>query len=139
MAQTFGLTVAAWGPLVHGVLSGKFTSANGPRVSTRVSPRSLGAREHAVAQAVREVADEIGATSARVAIAWTRARSRAVHPILGARSAAHHPQPAADRGRQRLAHRTPPRHHRPGAPRPAGHHRHRPGAGSRHRRRSSPQ
>lgn len=88
MAQTLDLTVAAWGPLAHGVLSGKFTSAGGPQAGTRVSPRSLGAREHAVAQAVREVADEIGATSAQVAIAWTRARSAAVHPILGARSAA---------------------------------------------------
>ncbi|MFD1500803.1 aldo/keto reductase [Streptosporangium lutulentum] len=87
MAQAFGLTVAAWGPLAHGVLSGKFDPAAGPRESTRISARSLGAREHAVAQAVREVADEIGATPAQVAIAWTRARSRAVHPILGARTA----------------------------------------------------
>ncbi|AWS43684.1 aldo/keto reductase [Streptosporangium sp. 'caverna'] len=87
MAQAFGLTVAAWGPLAHGVLSGKFDPAAEPRESTRISARSLGAREHAVAQAVREVADEIGATPAQVAIAWTRARSRAVHPILGARTA----------------------------------------------------
>ncbi|MEU4230082.1 aldo/keto reductase [Nonomuraea sp. NPDC026600] len=87
MAQTFGLTVAAWGPLAHGVLSGKFSSAAGPQQGTRISPRSLGAREHTVAQAVRGVADEVGASPAQVAIAWTRARSRAVHPILGARTA----------------------------------------------------
>ncbi|WP_326827095.1 aldo/keto reductase [Streptosporangium sp. NBC_01756] len=86
MAQTFGLTVAAWGPLAHGVLSGTFTSA-GPRQGTRINPRSLGARDHTVAQAVQEVADDLGASPAQVAIAWTRARSQAVHPILGARTA----------------------------------------------------
>ena len=36
---------------------------------------------------MQEVADEVGATPAQVAIAWTRARSRAVHPILGASTA----------------------------------------------------
>ncbi|MGI5284913.1 aldo/keto reductase [Nonomuraea polychroma] len=64
MAETFGLTVAAWGP-----------------------PESLGPREHAAARAVQEVADDLGATPAQVAIAWTRARSQAVHPIVGARTA----------------------------------------------------
>lgn len=87
MAETFGMTVAAWGPLAHGVLSGKFTRPEGPGTRTRIAPESLGAREHAAARAVQEVADEVGATSSQVAIAWTRARSRAVHPILGARTA----------------------------------------------------
>jgi aryl-alcohol dehydrogenase-like predicted oxidoreductase len=87
MAEAFGLTVAAWGPLAHGVLSGKFTRPQGPQESTRIAPGSLGAREHAAARAVQEVAGDVGATPAQVAIAWTRARSRAVHPILGARTA----------------------------------------------------
>ena len=33
------------------------------------------------------MASEVGATPAQVALAWIRARSRAVHPILGARTA----------------------------------------------------
>ena len=33
---------------------------------------SLGPREHAVAKTVQEVADDLGATPAQVAIAWTR-------------------------------------------------------------------
>ncbi|MEV6160233.1 aldo/keto reductase [Nonomuraea sp. NPDC052129] len=86
MAEAFGLTVAAWGPLAHGVLSGKFTRPRGPQESTRIAPGSLGAREHAAARAVQEVAGDVGATPAQVAIAWARARSRAVHPILGART-----------------------------------------------------
>ncbi|GHH43195.1 aldo/keto reductase [Streptomyces candidus] len=36
---------------------------------------------------MREVADEIGATPAQVALAWIRSRSAAAHPILGASSA----------------------------------------------------
>lgn len=70
MAESFGMTVAAWSPLAHGVLTGR--------------PSDLTPRQHAVVAAVREVADEIGATPARVAIAWTRSHSAAVHPILGA-------------------------------------------------------
>jgi aryl-alcohol dehydrogenase-like predicted oxidoreductase len=68
-------------------LYGTFTSSTGPRQGTRINPRSLGARDRTVAQAVQEVADDLGASSAQVAIAWTRARSQAVHPILGARTA----------------------------------------------------
>jgi aryl-alcohol dehydrogenase-like predicted oxidoreductase len=38
-----------------------------------------------VARAVQDVADELGISPSQVAIAWTMRRSRAVHPILGAR------------------------------------------------------
>ena len=90
MAATLGLSVAAWSPLAGGVLTGKFTGgvsvdAAGP---TRVDARSLTEHQHAVAVAVQEVAQEVGATPSQVAIAWTRARSSALHPIVGARSCA---------------------------------------------------
>jgi aryl-alcohol dehydrogenase-like predicted oxidoreductase len=87
MAEAFGMSVAAWAPLAGGVLSGKFTRPGGAEAGTRVAPESLSARDHAAARAVQEVADGLGATAAQVAIAWTYARSRAVHPIIGARSA----------------------------------------------------
>ncbi|MFB9680752.1 aldo/keto reductase [Streptosporangium vulgare] len=88
MAEAFGMSVAAWGPLAGGVLSGKFTgrAATEAGGDTRVDPGSLTARDHAVADAVRKVADDLGVTAAQVAIAWTRARSPAVHPIVGARN-----------------------------------------------------
>jgi aryl-alcohol dehydrogenase-like predicted oxidoreductase len=86
MAEALGLTVAAYGPLAGGVLSGKFSRPGGPEAGTRVTPGSLGERDHAAARAVQEVAAELGTSPAQVAIAWTRARSRAVHPIVGARS-----------------------------------------------------
>jgi aryl-alcohol dehydrogenase-like predicted oxidoreductase len=86
MAEAYGMSVAAWGPLAGGVLSGKFTRPGGAGTGTRVSPESVTARDHAVAQSVQDVADDLGVTCSQVAIAWTRARSRAVHPILGARN-----------------------------------------------------
>jgi aryl-alcohol dehydrogenase-like predicted oxidoreductase len=86
MAEAFGMSVATWGPLAGGVLSGKFTRPGGPGPGTRVSPDSLGERELTAARAVQEVADELGVTASQAAIAWTRARSRAVHPIIGART-----------------------------------------------------
>jgi aryl-alcohol dehydrogenase-like predicted oxidoreductase len=84
MAEALGMTVAAWGPLAGGVLSGKFTGARGAESGTRVAPESVSDRDHAVVRAVQAVAGELGATPSQVAIAWIMARSRAVHPILGA-------------------------------------------------------
>jgi aryl-alcohol dehydrogenase-like predicted oxidoreductase len=88
MAEAFGMSVAAWGPLAGGVLSGKFTGPAGTAAGapTRIDPGSLTPRDHAVARAVQEVAGELGATAAQVAIAWTRSRYAAVHPIIGART-----------------------------------------------------
>jgi aryl-alcohol dehydrogenase-like predicted oxidoreductase len=86
MAEAFGMSVAAWGPLAHGVLSGKFTGPATP-ADTRIKPDTLTERDHTAARAVCEVADQLGATPTQVALAWTRTRSRAVHPIVGARNA----------------------------------------------------
>jgi aryl-alcohol dehydrogenase-like predicted oxidoreductase len=74
MAEALGLSVAAWAPLAAGVLSG------GTR---RVDQSTLTARDRAAAAAVRQVADELGATPAQVALAWTRATSPAVLPLVG--------------------------------------------------------
>jgi aryl-alcohol dehydrogenase-like predicted oxidoreductase len=85
MADAFGLAVAAWSPLAGGVLSGKYTSGAPVSTGNRIDPASLDARQLAVAEAVQRAASEIGASPAQVAIAWTRRRSAAIHPILGAR------------------------------------------------------
>jgi aryl-alcohol dehydrogenase-like predicted oxidoreductase len=85
MAEALGLTVAAWSPLADGILSGKFTGANAARNGARIDPATLSQHQLAVAAAVQDVAADLGATPAQVAIAWTRARSPAIHPIIGAR------------------------------------------------------
>jgi aryl-alcohol dehydrogenase-like predicted oxidoreductase len=85
MAEAFGMSVAAWSPLGGGVLSGKFTRSGDTEAGTRIDPSSITEHDHSVARAVQEVADEIGASPSRVAIAWTMARSASIHPIVGAR------------------------------------------------------
>jgi aryl-alcohol dehydrogenase-like predicted oxidoreductase len=85
MAETLGLSVAAWSPLADGILSGKFTGTSAARNGARIDPATLSQHQHAVAATVREVAVGLGATPAQVAIAWTRTRSPAIHPIIGAR------------------------------------------------------
>jgi aryl-alcohol dehydrogenase-like predicted oxidoreductase len=76
MAEGLGMSVAAWAPLAAGVLGGSDRSA-------RVDPEKLTPRELAVRHAVGEVAAELGASPAQVAIAWTRAKSPAVLPLVG--------------------------------------------------------
>jgi aryl-alcohol dehydrogenase-like predicted oxidoreductase len=78
MAEAFGMSVAAWAPLASGRLAGG---------SRRADPGSLTPRDEAAASAVRAVAEDLGATAAQVALAWTRSRSAAVHPLVGVSSA----------------------------------------------------
>jgi aryl-alcohol dehydrogenase-like predicted oxidoreductase len=83
-AEALGMSVAAWSPLGGGVLSGAAARGTATDV-TRVPAGSIGARERAMAAVVGEVAADLGATPAQVALAWTMVRSPAVHPILGVR------------------------------------------------------
>ena len=86
MAEAFGMTVTTWSPLAGGILSGKFTQPDGPPApGTRVNPASLTDHQRRVATVVQSVADDLGASPSQVAIAWTRTRSPAIHPIIGAR------------------------------------------------------
>jgi len=89
MAEHFGLSVLAWGPLGAGVLTGKYTREGadndslrkqGNEARGRTSERSL-----EVARAVDAVADELGVSSAQVATAWVQSRGYGVIPIAGAR------------------------------------------------------
>ena len=87
MARAFDLPICAWGAIGGGVLSGKFTRGGTPDAkrdtTLRRSERNLG-----IARVVDAIADELGTTSTRVAIAWLLGRPGNVMPILGARTAA---------------------------------------------------
>ncbi len=85
MAEGLGMTVAAWSPLAGGILSGKFSRPGGPEPGTRISAAAITRQQREVATLVRDLADDLGATTAQVAIAWMRRRSPAIHPIIGAR------------------------------------------------------
>lgn len=89
MARHFGLSVLAWGPLGAGVLTGKYTRAGVENDSLRKTGNEQRGRTKeeslSVARVVDAVADEIGATSTQVALAWVRAQGYGFLPIIGAR------------------------------------------------------
>ncbi|MCB9592323.1 MAG: aldo/keto reductase [Sandaracinaceae bacterium] len=88
MADHFGLSVVGWAPLGAGVLTGKYTRADGGDSLRKGANESRGRTSEsalAIARAVDEVADELGVTSAQVAVAWVRARGYGFIPIVGAR------------------------------------------------------
>lgn len=85
MAHHLGLSIAAWGPLAGGLLSGRYLREG---ATGRLDASSLTTAERALAQAVVDVAADIGATPSQVATAWTRSHAAFVHPIIGPRTVA---------------------------------------------------
>jgi len=86
MAAAFGITVTPWAPLGAGVLTGKYSRASGaPADSKRTPGDRLSERNMTIARAVDAIADELGKTSAQVAVNWLRQRGPNVVPIVGAR------------------------------------------------------
>jgi aryl-alcohol dehydrogenase-like predicted oxidoreductase len=89
VADAFGLAVTTWAPLGGGVLTGKYSRSSTPTPldSKRVAGNQarLTERNLQIAREVDRAADEIGKTSAQVAIAWLRQRSERIIPIIGIR------------------------------------------------------
>ncbi|WP_426507034.1 aldo/keto reductase [Dactylosporangium sp. McL0621] len=83
MADAFGLSVTAWSPLGGGVLTGKYDLSE----EGRLNRADISEHDLNVARTVREVAGELGASPAQVALAWVRQRPD-VLPMLGARTEA---------------------------------------------------
>jgi aryl-alcohol dehydrogenase-like predicted oxidoreductase len=89
MADAFGLSVCAWAPMGAGLLTGKYTrGATIPTDSRRAAANQarLAERNRRIAEAVDGVADQLGASSAQVALAWVRHRDRRLIPIAGVRT-----------------------------------------------------
>jgi aryl-alcohol dehydrogenase-like predicted oxidoreductase len=89
VADAFGLAVTAWAPMGGGLLTGKYTrgSSRTPEDTMRADRNEmrLTERNRGIARAVDRVADELGTTPARVAIAWLRRRGEHIIPIVGVR------------------------------------------------------
>lgn len=93
MAERFGLSVLAWGPLGGGVLTGKYTRDQGASNDSRRSKGNEARgrtteRALAIARVVDGVADALGVSSSHVALAWLRSRGYGTIPIVGARTVA---------------------------------------------------
>jgi aryl-alcohol dehydrogenase-like predicted oxidoreductase len=98
MAEAMGLGVLPWSPLGGGLLTGKYGAGDivppggavvaETRRGVIASSGHLNGRSLAIAAVVREVAEEVGATPAQVALAWTLLHPAVASPVLGARTAA---------------------------------------------------
>lgn len=89
MAQELGMGVTPWSPLRSGVLSGKFTRANGGKVEA--SKRTwvggnIDERTYKVIDELQKIAGEVDSTVARVSLAWVQGRPGVTSTILGART-----------------------------------------------------
>ncbi|MCM1965904.1 aldo/keto reductase [Streptomyces sp. G1] len=86
MAQAMGMGVMPWSPLHGGLLSGKYSSANTtPADTTRARPGGPTEAELVVIDAVNAIAEEIGVTSAQVALAWLQGRPGVTSTVIGSR------------------------------------------------------
>jgi aryl-alcohol dehydrogenase-like predicted oxidoreductase len=95
MAHAMGLGVLPWSPLAKGVLTGKYTRPDLDRTDAEETRRSLARasgvlseRGLTIAEAVRNVAAEIGRTPAQVALAWTLTNPAVTARIIGTRTVA---------------------------------------------------
>jgi aryl-alcohol dehydrogenase-like predicted oxidoreductase len=82
MAKHYGLSVTPWAPLAGGALTGKYLRNDPGRIkegSNRLNERAVG-----ITRIVMEIADEIGATPAQVALRWTMQKPFSSIPIVGA-------------------------------------------------------
>ena len=96
MAAALGLGVLPWSPLGGGVLTGKYTRADivdsreagvaATRKGVMASSGQLSDRALGIADVVRSVAQEIGATASQVALAWTLSNPAVTAPVIGART-----------------------------------------------------
>ncbi len=93
MAEDLNLSILDWSPLGGGVLTGKYLQAD-VGTDNRLNKAEYFEQYKAeqslqIAQAVVEVAQEVGCSPAQVALAWIRHQSSRHIPIIGARSLEH--------------------------------------------------
>lgn len=97
MAAEMGLGVVPWSPLAGGILTGKYGAADlkpsapgetevGTRKATMAVNGRLNARNLSIAEVVKSVAAEVGATPSQVALAWSLTHPEVASPIIGART-----------------------------------------------------
>jgi aryl-alcohol dehydrogenase-like predicted oxidoreductase len=87
MAQAMGMGVLPWSPLASGFLSGKYSSRSTGQVDT-ARAQLVGVpsdEDYPVIDTVNDVAAEIGASPAAVALAWVQGRPGITSTLIGAR------------------------------------------------------
>jgi aryl-alcohol dehydrogenase-like predicted oxidoreductase len=92
MCRDYRLGVVPWSPLAWGFLTGKYSREGGEPTESRAAEdarfadRYLTEANFDVLEEVEAVADEVGATTAQVALAWLIHHEQVTAPIVGART-----------------------------------------------------
>jgi aryl-alcohol dehydrogenase-like predicted oxidoreductase len=89
--RELGIAITAYGVLARGLISGHWSKDSGKigKDYRLMSPRFQGANldaNLALAEQLRAIATEIGATPAQVAIAWVAAQGQEIVPLIGAKT-----------------------------------------------------
>lgn len=93
MARKLDIGVIAWGPLASGLLSGKYKvtkdgSVEGDgRLAKSKSHSNFDDRKIRISKTVSEIANELGRSSAQVALSWIRQQAGIIIPTIGASKA----------------------------------------------------
>lgn len=82
MAKHYGMTVTPWAPLAGGALSGKYLK--GDRGRLKPESNRLNERSEGITKVVVEIAEQMGATPAQVALRWMMQKDFQCIPIAGA-------------------------------------------------------
>nr|WP_298687010.1 aldo/keto reductase [uncultured Dongia sp.] len=91
MAQELGLGITPWSPLKGGVLSGKYRRADDGKHEAGRGARvtaSLTDNTYLLIDAMTGMAQELGTTVSRLALAWVQGRPGVSSTIIGARTSA---------------------------------------------------
>ncbi|WP_409191353.1 aldo/keto reductase [Bradyrhizobium sp. RDM4] len=89
--RELGIGITAYGVLARGLISGHWSKGSGKigKDYRLMSPRFQGTNldaNLALAEQLRAIATEIGATPAQVAIAWVAAQGKEIVPLVGAKT-----------------------------------------------------
>lgn len=86
--RELGIGITAYGVLSRGLISGHWSKDRAVKDFRSNAPRFQGDnldKNLTLVETLREIADEIGATPAQVAIAWVAAQGKDLVPLVGAR------------------------------------------------------
>lgn len=85
MARYFNLAVTPWSVVGGGILTGKYSKDSRPEDGRSTVIPTIKERDLKIAEAVKEIADEIGCTPSQVALNWVRKQRGTIIPIIGSR------------------------------------------------------
>ncbi|MEP5765726.1 MAG: aldo/keto reductase [Halieaceae bacterium] len=85
LSRAMDIAITAWSPLASGILSGKYTrGGNEARRLDTIPFHDVDDQRLEIARCVDGIADDLGVSSAQVALAWVR--QKGTIPIIGART-----------------------------------------------------